>query len=139
MTADQKTLSLHYTLSLDSGEIVESNTDEEPLVYTLGSGDLMPGIEEILAEMQEGEERTGILPPEKGYGLSNPDAFIEVPRDHLPAEAWQKGALLQAAGPKGEQIEGRVTELKDSSAIVDFNHILAGKNLGFTLKVLSIR
>ena len=139
MISEGKTISLQYTLSLDTGEIVESNIEEEPLIYTLGSGELMPGLEEVLRGMQEGEERTGTLPPEKGYGPTNPDALIEVPRDHLPPEAWEIGAQLQAAGPNGEQIGGVVQELKENSAIVDFNHPLAGKNLGFTIKVLSIR
>ena len=98
----------------------------------------MPGLEEILTGMQEGEKRNGILPPEKGYGPHNPEALIEIPRDHLPPEAWNEGAMLQAAGPKGEQIDGVVSELKKNSAVVDFNHPLAGKNLGFTVKILSV-
>jgi len=138
MIAEGKTISLHYTLSLDTGEIVESNTKEEPLVYTLGSGELMPGLEEVLEEMQEGEERTGTLLSEKGYGPTNPDALIEVPKDHLPPETWQTGAQLQAAGPKGEQINGVIKELKENSAIVDFNHPLAGKDLHFTLRIVTI-
>ncbi len=139
MIADGKIVSIEYTLTLESGEILESSTAREPLTYTHGAGELMPGLEEILTGMLEGEERNGILPPEKGYGPHNPGAFIEIPRDHLPPEAWNKGAQLQAAGPKGEQIEGVVSELKENSAIVDFNHPLAGKRLGFTVKILSVR
>jgi FKBP-type peptidyl-prolyl cis-trans isomerase 2 len=138
MIAAGTTISLQYTLSLDTGEIIESNTGKKPLVYTLGSGGLMPGIEDVLSEMKEDETRTGTLSPERGYGPIDTEAFIEVPRDHLPPEAWKKGASLQAAGPKGEQIEGIVKELKDNSAIVDFNHPLAGKSLNFTIKVLDI-
>ncbi len=139
MITDGKIVSIEYTLSLESGEILESSTVQEPLTYTHGSGELMPGLEEILTGMQEGEQREGILAPEKGYGPQNPEAFIEIPRDHLPPEAWKEGAMLQAAGPKGEQIEGVVNELKENSAVVDFNHPLAGKNLGFTVKILSVR
>jgi len=138
MIADGKIVSIEYTLSLESGEILESSTVQEPLTYTHGSGELMPGLEEILTGMQEGEKRNGILPPEKGYGPHNPEALIEIPRDHLPPEAWNEGAMLQAAGPKGEQIDGVVSELKKNSAVVDFNHPLAGKNLGFTVKILSV-
>ncbi len=139
MIADGKIVSIEYTLTLESGEILESSTAREPLTYTHGAGELMPGLEEILTGMLEGEERNGILPPEKGYGPHKPEAFIEIPRDHLPPEAWNEGAQLQAAGPKDEQIEGVVSELKENSAIVDFNHPLAGKNLGFTVKILSVR
>jgi FKBP-type peptidyl-prolyl cis-trans isomerase 2 len=139
MIADGKIVSIHYTLTLKDGEVIESNIKEEPLEYTLGSGELMSGLEEILAEMSEGEERTGILPPEKGYGLSLPEAFFEIPRSHLPPEAWEEGARLQGEGPNGERIDGVVARLKEKCAVVDFNHSLAGKSIGYTLKVLSIR
>jgi len=139
MIADGKIVSIEYTLTLESGEILESSTARKPLTYTHGSGELMPGLEEILTGMQAGEQQKGTLAPEKGYGPHNPEALIEIPRDHLPPEAWNKGALLQAAGPKGEQIEGVVSELKENSAVVDFNHPLAGKCLGFTVKILSVR
>ncbi len=139
MITDGKIVSIEYTLTLESGEILESSTAQEPLTYTHGSGELMPGLEEILTGMREGEERNGTLPPEKGYGPHNSEALIEIPRDHLPPEAWNEGTQLQAAGPKDEQIEGVVSELKENSAVVDFNHPLAGKNLGFTVKILSVR
>ena len=139
MIADGKIVSIEYTLSLENGEILESSTVQEPLTYTHGSRELMPGLEEVLTGMQEGEKREGILAPEKGYGPHNPEALIEIPRDHLPPEAWNEGAMLQAAGPKGEEIEGMVSELKENSAVVDFNHPLAGKSIGFTVKILSVR
>ena len=137
--AQGKTVSLQYTLTLDTGEVIESNTEEEPVVYTHGSGELMPGLEERLEGMKKGEERTGVLPPEKGYGPHNPDALIEIPKDHLPPEAWQEGAHLQAAGPKGEQIDGTVLKLKENNALVDFNHPLAGKSINFSLQVVDIQ
>jgi len=139
MIENGKIVSLHYTLTLKDGEVIESNIEEEPLEYTLGSGELMSGIEEVLAGMSEGEERTGILPPEKGYGLSLSEAFFEIPKDHLPAEAWKEGATIRGEGPNGEQIDGVIIKLKEKCAVVDFNHLLAGKSIGYTLKVLGIR
>ncbi|HEB70338.1 MAG TPA: peptidylprolyl isomerase [Desulfobulbus sp.] len=139
MIADGKIVSIEYTLTLENGEILESSSVQEPLTYTHGSGELMPGLEEVLTGMEEGEQCEGTLTPEKGYGPHTAEALIEIPRDHLPPEAWNEGALLQAAGPKGEQIEGIVTALKENSAVVDFNHPLAGKCLGFTVKILRIR
>ncbi len=139
MIEDGQIISLHYTLTRTDGEVIESNLDEEPLEYTLGSGELMPGLEEVLAGMSEGEERTGVLPPEKGYGLSLAEAFFEIPRDHLPADAWKEGATIRGEGPNGEQIDGVVVKLKEKCAVVDFNHFLAGQSIGYTLKVISIR
>jgi len=139
MNHNEKTVAIHYTLTLESGEEIESNLNEEPLQYTLGSGELLPGLEEIVQSMEEGERQEGVLPPEQGYGPHNPEALIEIPREHLPPEAWNIGARLQAAGPKGEQIEGVVHSLREHCAVVDFNHPLAGKNLVYSLQRLPLR
>lgn len=132
-------VSVHYTLTLDTGEIIESSPENDPLVYTHGSGELMPGLEEHLEGMKQGEERTGILAPEKMFGPHDPEAMIEIPKDHLPPEAWRQGAMLQASGPNGERIDGRVLELKENMAVVDFNHPLANMQIHFTLRVVDIR
>ncbi len=139
MIPDGKVVSIHYTLSLQDGEMIESNTDEDPLEYTMGSGELIPGLEEVVAEMTEGEEQTGILPPEKAYGLSLSEALLEIPKDHLPAEALEVGACIHGEGPGGAEIDGRIVKLKTKCAVVDFNHPLAGKAIAYTIKLCRVR
>ncbi len=139
MIPDGKVISIHYTLSLQDGEMIESNIDEEPLEYTMGSGELIPGLEEVLSGMTEGEEQNGFLPPEKGYGLSLSEAFLEIPKEHLPAEAWEEGARIHGEGPSGEEIDGRIVKLKTKCAVVDFNHPLAGKTIAYSIKLCAVR
>jgi len=139
MIPDGKVVSIHYTLSLQDGEMIESNTDEDPLEYTMGSGELIPGLEEVVAEMTEGEEQSGVLPPEKAYGLSLSEALLEIPKDHLPAEALEVGARIHGKGPGGAEIDGRIVKLKTKCAVVDFNHPLAGKALAYTIKLCGVR
>ncbi len=139
MLSDGKVISIHYTLSLQDGEIIESNNDEEPLEYTMGSGDLIPGLEEVLVGMAEGEEQTGVLPPDKGYGLSLAEALLEIPKDHLPAEALEVGARIHGEGPGGAEIDGRIVKLKTKCAVVDFNHPLAGKTIAYSIKLCAVR
>jgi FKBP-type peptidyl-prolyl cis-trans isomerase 2 len=139
MIADGTPVLLHYTLAFKDGELIESNMDEEPLEYVMGSGDLIPGLEEVLAGMAVGDEVSGTLTPEQGFGLSRADAYLEIPRDELPDEAQQEGALLQGSGPNGATIEGVVVKLKSHCAVVDFNHPLAGKQLSYTLRLVDIQ
>ena len=139
MIPDGKVISIQYTLSLRDGEIIESNLDEEPLEYTMGSGELIPGLEEVLAGMKEGEEQSGVLPPEKGYGLSLSEAMLEIPKDHLPAEALVVGARIHGEGPGGAEIDGRIVKLKTKCAVVDFNHPLAGKTIAYSIKLCGVR
>jgi len=129
-------LEVHYSLRLESGKVVESNLDEEPLVYTLGSGEMIPALEEVLADMEPGEERSGVLPAEAWIGRRDPGALITVPVTHLPAEARQVGAPVRVEGPDAACLEGRVIEVDGNGrAVVDFNPPLAGEPLHYTLKL----
>ncbi len=139
MIPDGKVISIQYTLSLNDGEVIESNLNEEPLEYTMGSGELIPGLEEVLAGMKEGEEQTGVLPPEKAYGLSLAEALLEIPKDHLPAEALEVGARIHGEGPGGAEIDGCIVKLKTKCAVVDFNHPLAGKTIAYSIKLCGVR
>jgi FKBP-type peptidyl-prolyl cis-trans isomerase 2 len=139
MIADGTSILLHYTLALKDGELIESNMDEEPLEYIMGSGELISGLETVLAGMDVGEELSGTLTPEQGFGLSRADAYLEIPREELPEEAQQEGALLQGRGPNDAAIEGVVVKLKSHCAVVDFNHPLAGKHLAYTLRLVEVR
>ena len=131
-----ETVLIHYALRRESGEIVESNLDEEPLSYVMGSGEMIPALEEILATMGEGEERTGVLAVEQGFGPRDDQALVPVPLDHLPGEARRPGVVVQARGPNSETLSGTVVEVGDDRAVVDFNHPLAGEQLRYTLRLI---
>jgi FKBP-type peptidyl-prolyl cis-trans isomerase 2 len=139
MIADGTPVLIHYALALKNGDPIESNMDEDPLEYIMGSGDLIPGLETVLAGMAVGDEVSGVLTPEEGFGLSRADAFLEIPREELPEEVQQEGARLQGSGPNGAAIEGVVVKLKSRCAVVDFNHPLAGKQLAYTLRLVEAR
>jgi FKBP-type peptidyl-prolyl cis-trans isomerase SlyD len=137
--AENSTVSIDYTMTLDNGEVVDSTKDTDPLTYTQGEGELIAGVEKRMLGLEIGGTLDVLLPPEEGFGDSDPEAFIEIPKTDLPPEALQIDAQLQGEGPQGQSIEGRVVELKENSAIVDFNHPLAGKNLHFTVTVVDVK
>ena len=137
--APGKTVSIEYTLTLDANEVVDTNVDREPLTYTHGDGGLIAGLEDAMEGMTVGESKKVTVQPEAAYGEPDPEAFVEVPRDHLPPEAWEIGVQVGVRGPQGQEINGLVAELKENSAVVDFNHPLAGKVLNFDIKVLEIK
>ena len=133
-----KKIAFEYTLTVE-GEEVDSSKGKEPLEYTHGDNSLIPGLTKRMEGMEEGEERKIEVPPEEGYGLVNPEAFKEIPKDHLPPDIKiQVGTLLQAQRPDGSVFPVKISGLKDDSVMVDFNHPLAGKELTFDVKVVSI-
>lgn len=134
-------VSLEYTLAIDSGETIDSNAgqDEDPLVYTQGNNEIIPALEEELNGLAEGDEKQVTLPPEQAYGQVDPEAFQEVPLEQIPEDARQEGQLLIMQDQQGNKQQIRVSEVRDSTALLDLNHPLAGKTLHFDVKVLEVQ
>ncbi len=132
-------VSLEYTLSDDKGKVIESNKGKEPLKYTQGQGQLIPGLERELMGMKAGGTKNVRVKPEDAYGPVDPKAYREIPRDNVPAEALKVGATLVGRNPQGQSFPVRVHEIKEKTVVMDFNHPLAGKTLSFDVKVLDIK
>ena len=128
-----------YTLTDDSGKVVDSSKGKEPMHYVHGKGQIIPGLEKELAGMAVGAEKKVTVKPEEGYGPVDPRAFQEIPKEKLPPEALKVGTMLMAQAPSGQGVPVRVHEVKDNTVVMDFNHPLAGKTLSFEVKITDIK
>lgn len=134
-----QTVKVHYTGTLEDGTQFDSSVGREPLEFTLGQGQVIPGFEEALSEMEEGETRTVQIPADQAYGAHQPELVQQVDRAQIPPEIeLAVGVQLQAQGPEGQVFRLVVTELADSSVTLDGNHPLAGKALTFELELVEI-
>lgn len=132
-------VSLEYTLNIEGGETVDSNTGEEPLVYTQGNKEIIPALEQELEGMAAGDEKQVTLQPEEAYGTVDPDAFREVPLEQIPEDARNEGQLLIMQDQQGNQQQIKVSEIREDTALLDLNHPLAGKTLQFDVKVVDVQ
>lgn len=132
-------VSIEYTLTDDAGAVIDSNLDKEPLTYVQGAGQIVNGLERELIGLKAGDHKKVQVKPEEGYGMPSKQAFQEIPRETIPAEAQKAGATLMAKGQDGRAIPIRVHEVKEKTVVVDFNHPLAGKTLNFEVKIKDIR
>ena len=132
------TVKLEYTLKDDTGTVIDTNKGQEPLSFTQGEQQLMPGLEKQLTGMHAGEEKKVVLKPEDAYGPTDPGAQAEVPKNVLPPEALTVGTRLMARNSAGEARPVTVKEIKDETVVLDLNHPLAGKTLVFEVKVLGV-
>lgn len=132
------TVTVNYTGRLEDGSIFDSSVVEgrDPLVATLGQGQLIPGFENGLHEMSIGDKKTVEISPENAYGEYNNEMVQEVPKEQLPGDV-EVGMPLEAQTQMGP-IRFVVKEIKDESVILDANHPLAGKKLIFDLEVVNI-
>ncbi|HXJ82767.1 MAG TPA: peptidylprolyl isomerase [Candidatus Methylomirabilis sp.] len=129
---------LEYTLKDDAGVVLDSNKGQDPLTFTQGSQQLMPGLEKQMIGLHAGDEKKVVLKPEEAFGQTDPNAQAEVAKNMLPPEALKVGARLMARNASGEQRPVTVKEIKSETVVLDLNHPLAGKTLVFELKVLDV-
>ena len=131
-------VSLEYTLTLEDRTVLESNVGKEPMTYTQGAHEIVPGLEKAIEGLAPGDRKHVEVKPADGYGEVDPKAVQEIKKSQLPENAWKVGAQLEARNPDGESMFPRVTEVKTDSVVLDFNHPLAGKTLLFDIKVLDV-
>ncbi len=133
-----KKVTFHYTLTVED-QIIQTSEGNEPLAYTHGSGEIIPGLAMEMEGMKEGEEKNVVVAAENAYGAVNPEAFKEVPLSSLPDGLEpKKDMTLQGKTPEGKDVLVRISDVKEESIVIDLNHPLAGKDLTFDVKVVSI-
>lgn len=131
-------VSLEYTLSLDSGELIDE-TKGIPFEFIFGIGSVLPKLEKELEGMKVGDEKDIVLSPEEGYGEIDPGAIQEVPKEFFKEVDVQVGNQYYAHFEDGSEVPFYVKEIKDESIVIDFNHPLAGKTLHFHVKIVGLR
>lgn len=130
---------VHYTGKLTSGEQFDSSEGREPLEFTLGAGQMIPGFDEAVEGMELNEKKTITLSPDQAYGPVHDQLINEVDRNQLPPDMQPEvGQTLMASSPDGRQTRVQVTEVKDKSITIDANHPLAGKELVFDIELVEI-
>ena len=139
MIKNGSVVSFEYTLSDENGKLIESNKGEDPVTYTHGQHQIIPGLEKGLSGMDMNQEKNIRVQPEEAYGPVDPKGFKDVAKTEIPAQGLKVGTMLHARGPKGEDFSVRVHEIKEETVILDLNHPLAGKTLSFDIKVLNIQ
>lgn len=132
------TVKVNYTGKFEDGSVFDSSMVEgrQPLTVTLGQGQLIPGFEKGLIDMTVGETKTIEIEPIEAYGDVNNEMLQEVEKSVLPEDIFE-GMILQATGPQGT-FNVLVKEVKETTAIIDGNHPLAGKKLFFDLEVVEV-
>jgi FKBP-type peptidyl-prolyl cis-trans isomerase 2 len=136
---DNSRVKAHYTGTLSDGQIFDSSEGREPLEFTMGLGQLIPGFENAVLGMQLNESKVFTIPSNEAYGEVREDLFYQIPNAHIPEEISPAiGMQLTFESPEEGQIMLTVTEVADEYITVDANHPLAGKDLTFNITVVDI-
>jgi len=137
---ENNTVKVHYTGKLSDGQVFDSSEGKEPLEFTLGKGQIIPGFEKGLIDMKLNEKKTITIAKEEAYGDINDNLRQEVKRSELPEDITPEvGMGLVSKSPDGQEMNLLVVEVKEESIVIDGNHPLAGKDLIFDLEVVEIK
>ncbi|PAV24916.1 FKBP-type peptidyl prolyl cis-trans isomerase /apo-metallochaperone SlyD [Tamilnaduibacter salinus] len=139
--AQPRVVTIHYTLTNDQGEQLDSSREEgrEPLSYVEGAQNIIGGLENALNDKDAGDKVNVAVTPEEGYGEVNEELVQPVPRSAFEGvDQIEPGMQFQAQTPGGPQIV-RVVEVGEEEVTIDANHPLAGQNLNFDVEVVETR
>ena len=136
---DNCVVSIHYTLTNDEGDVIDTSEGREPLSYLQGHGNIIPGLEQALTGCAAGESLNVVVEAEDGYGPRQ-DALIQaVPRDAFDGvDVVEVGMQFQAQTAQGP-IPVTVIAVDENSVTLDGNHALAGQRLNFAVQVTEVR
>jgi FKBP-type peptidyl-prolyl cis-trans isomerase SlpA len=133
------TVTLHFALKFDNGDVIDSNFEKDPATFTIGDSSLLPGFERSLFGLKAGDERGFKIYPEQGFGTPNEQNVQVMPRSQFDDMELDHGVLVIFKDAAGGEMPGVVKAFDDKQVTVDFNHPLAGKVITFEVKIIKVQ
>jgi FKBP-type peptidyl-prolyl cis-trans isomerase 2 len=131
------TVKVHYTGTFEDGQVFDSSMERnEPITFTVGGKQVIPGFENAIIGMGIGESKKVTLAPEEAYGNIVNEMIQSVPKQYVP-DTVTVGEMLTTQTEQG-QFNVIVKEVNEENVILDGNHPMAGKTLVFELEVVEI-
>ena len=130
---------VHYTAKLEDDTVIDSSLEREPLEFCTGQGMVIPGFDNAVIGMKEGEAKTVSIPPEEAYGDYKENLRLVIKKSHLPPDIEPKmGMMLHGKSEDGMSINATVKKIKGELITLDANHPLAGKTLIYEIQVIGV-
>jgi FKBP-type peptidyl-prolyl cis-trans isomerase SlyD len=140
MIGDNSVVSMHYKLTDNDGNVIDSSEGIEPLTYLHGVGNLIPGLEKELVGKVENDSLVVKVLPAEGYGEVLQELIETVPIAAFQGvDKIEPGMSFEAKNPNGEMQRIVVKEVEGDMVTVDANHPLAGVELNFDVNIISVR
>lgn len=132
--------SIHYTLTTNDGEVIDSSLGEEPLSYLSGTGNIIPGLDNALIGLEKGDKKHVTVEPENGYGEHDENLVQKLPTEMFTGiDKVEEGMEFQTQNPSGEDHFVTVMKVEEDGITIDGNHALAGVTLNFEVTVEDVR
>ncbi|MEL6492049.1 MAG: peptidylprolyl isomerase [Cyanobacteria bacterium J06621_3] len=130
---------VHYTGTLNNGQVFDSSKERDPLEFTLGTGMVIAGFDAAVTGLEPGETITKTIPVDEAYGPYQEEMVADIEKQNIPADfELEVGQRLQMQTPSGEAMAVTITDMKEGVVTLDGNHPLAGQDLTFELELVEI-
>ncbi len=137
---DNQVVSIQYELKdVDTGEVLDSNLNSAPLSFIVGKGQIIPGLENEIKKLSQGDKSDIRVSASEAYGEYDENAVQTLPREQFAGLELKEGMTLYGQGEDGSTVQVTVKSFNDENVEVDFNHPLAGKDLLFEVEVTEVR
>ena len=134
-----KVVTINYTLTDETGSLLESSEGQEPLTYLHGVGNIIPGLEASLEGKSAGASLKVSVPPEEGYGVWDQEKVVDIPKSQFSGvDTVEAGMQFSVQSEAGEEVV-TVSKVEGEMVTIDANHPLAGKTLTFDVTIVGIR
>jgi len=133
-----KKVTMDYITKID-GQVVETTTGKQPIVFIMGDGQVIPGLAKKLEGLKKGDVKVIHLKPKEGFGEVIEEAVHEFPVASFPqGTQFVVGGMIQVQGPNDQPVAGIVKNLVEDKVTIDFNHPFAGKDLDIEIKIVNV-
>lgn len=130
---------VHYTGRLDDGSQFDTSREREPLEFEIGANQVIPGFENAVIGLSEGESTTVNIPSDQAYGPRMPEMVLKVGKEKLPPDFKPElGQKLQLPQQDGQNVVVTVTDISENEIELDANHPLAGQDLTFDIQLVEV-
>lgn len=135
---NSQAISFNYVLTAKAGQVIDASAKGKPLIFISGMGQIIPGLEAILSEMQPLQKKTVTIEAKEAYGVYNERLVYRVDRSKLPTVDIKIGDMFEA-GEGGQYSPVIITAINGDEITLDGNHPLAGQDLTFAVEVVGKR
>jgi len=133
------TVKVHYIGTFADGTVFDTSEGKDPLTFTIGAGDVIPGFDSAVVGMAKGDNKEIQVSMDEAYGPHHDELVLTIEREHLPMETDpMEGMMLQAHLRDGQTVMVQITDVTDDSVTLDANHPLAGRDLKFQITLMEI-
>lgn len=140
LIGDKLVVSMHYKLTDDEKNVIDSSEGAEPLAYLHGAGNIIPGLENALVGKVEGDTMQVRVEPAEGYGEPTPELIQVVPKSAFQGvDSIEIGMSFETQSPEGHVQRIVVKEVEGEDITIDANHPLAGVVLNFDVEIIEVR